>query len=134
MKTRGQFADLYALQPAPPELALRKQAIFATLREAYSQLKLDWGGYAGYDNWFERPLNNARLASGHLPRLAPALRLLLQQSAGDLPAFHAACRELAKMERGQRHCYLRQLQSGAASLNTMPQPGAGPQRWLWRRS
>ena len=47
--------------------------------------------------------------------LAPALRLLLQQSAGDLPAFHAACRELAKMERGQRHRYLRQLQSGVAT-------------------
>lgn len=93
-----------------------KQAIFTTLREAYSQLKLDWGGYAGYDSWFERPLNNARLASvGTYHGLAPALRLLLQQSAGDLPAFHAACRELAKMERGQRHRYLQQLRSGVAT-------------------
>ena len=116
MQTRGRLADLYDLQPAPPDLAPRKQAIFATLREAYSQLKLDWGGYSGFDRWFERPLNNARLASvGTYHALAPALRLLLQRSAGDLPAFHAACRELAKMERGQRHRYLQQLQSGAAA-------------------
>lgn len=116
MFTRWRLTDLYALQPVPHDLAQRKQEIFAALRESYVQLTLAWDGYAGYDRWFERPLNNARLASvGTYHELAPALRLLLQQSAGDMRAFHATCRELAMLEQGQRHRYLQQLQRDVAT-------------------
>jgi len=109
MHTRQRLADLYALQPVPQDLSRRKQEVFAALRERYAQLKLSWDGYAGYDRWFERPLNNARLASvGTYHELAPALRLLLQ-SAGDMPAFHDTCRELAMLEQGPRRLHLQRL-------------------------
>lgn len=40
-----------------------KEAIFVSLRENYAQLKRERGGKMAYDKWFEKPVNNARLAT-----------------------------------------------------------------------
>jgi predicted aminopeptidase len=73
------------------------------LRQAYDLQKQAWGGYAGYDAWFERPLNNARFASiATYYELLPAFEALLHDVGGDMERFHVASRELAALSAGKR--------------------------------
>jgi predicted aminopeptidase len=44
-------------------MRVEKQREFGRLKFEYEQLRKRWGGYAGYDHWFSRPLNNADLAA-----------------------------------------------------------------------
>ena len=68
------------------------------MRAEYAGLKQAWGGFAGYDGWFEQPLNNAQLASVAIySQLVPGFEQLLRDSGGDLPRFYAQVRELAKL-------------------------------------
>lgn len=111
---QGQFVNLvlayrerlqYALAGAEGEADKRaaKAAVYADLRRAYAALRRDWGGYGGYDAWFDG-LNNARLNSVETYyRLVPALRLLLQEEGGDMARFMARCQALARLDLAERH-------------------------------
>ena len=84
-----------------------KARIFAELTQQYQQLKLDWGGYQGYDRWFAEPLGNAHLAAvAAYTDYVPALGNLLG-APPDLPAFYARARTLAALTRAEREAYLR---------------------------
>ncbi len=109
-QTRERLVTVYAAELSRDRMLRRKQEVLAQLQADYRQLKEGWGGYAGYDRWFARPLNNAHLASVATYHSAvPAFRRLLQQLDGDLPAFHAACRALAELPRFARDAYLGNL-------------------------
>ena len=109
-QTRERLAVVYAAESSRDRMLHQKQAILLQLQADYRQLKDGWGGYAGYDRWFARPLNNAHLASvATYHSLVPAFRQLLHHLDGDMPAFHAACRELAELPRLARDAYLGSL-------------------------
>jgi predicted aminopeptidase len=77
------------------ELYFRKQQEFGQLKFAYSQLKESWHGYAGYDAWFNRALNNADLVSAATYQsCVPGLENLLASVNGELPAFYDAAKKL----------------------------------------
>jgi predicted aminopeptidase len=77
------------------ELYFRKQQEFGHLKFAYSQLKESWHGYAGYDAWFNRALNNADLVSAATYQsCVPGLEKLLASTNGELPAFYDAAKKL----------------------------------------
>lgn len=60
LQYREKLVELYK-QAAPRETD--KQEVFSDLLRGYSELKKQqWQGYAGYDLWFSRQLNNAKLA------------------------------------------------------------------------
>ena len=76
-------------------------------QDEYRSLKASWGGFAGYDALFARGANNALLASvASYSELVPAFRGMLAQKDGDLPAFYAAVRELAKLDKSERDARL----------------------------
>jgi predicted aminopeptidase len=78
------------------------------MEEEYRQLKVSWGGFAGYDRWFAGKPNNATLASVALyTELVPAFRALLQREGGELPRFYAAVKELTKLPKDERDARLR---------------------------
>lgn len=118
---RERLAALYARPLDEEAMRAAKAAEFDALRERYAALRASWGGYAGYDAWFESPLNNARLvpvATYH--RYVPAFRALIRDANGDLPAFYEACRRLAELAPDERRRELESL------LSTAPAPaGAG---------
>ena len=113
-RRREQFLDLLAgtasglralyLQPLDPgSMRVEKNRLFGELKYQYTRLREDWGGWAGYDAWFARPLDNADLASiGTYDDCVPGLQRELE-SAGSLEAFHARAEELARMDRASRH-------------------------------
>ncbi|MCW5696773.1 MAG: aminopeptidase [Bauldia sp.] len=110
---RAELDALYRSSASDEEKHAGKAAIFAALRRDYARLKASWGGYAGYDGWFERDLNNAHLAAiGTYEEHVAAFEALLRREGGDMAAFHAAVEALAALPRVERDAALAALERG----------------------
>ncbi|MGO4153734.1 aminopeptidase [Cupriavidus sp. YAF13] len=97
-----------------------KAEVFAGLRARYAKLKQEWGGYSGYDRWFERPLTNAQLAAvATYQQWVPAFMVLLAQNGGDWTAFYAEVRRIGDLPRAERDARLRQLAPPASGGNAL---------------
>jgi predicted aminopeptidase len=99
----------------------RKAEVIAKLRADYEKLKASWGGYSGYDNWFKRPINNARLNTvATYQTLVPAFQQLLARNGGDLQKFYAAAKAIANLSKEQRQQRMAKLrgtpETGVAAL------------------
>jgi predicted aminopeptidase len=91
-------------------LRQEKERMFDELREAYAKLKVLWGGYSGYDRWFQGPLNNAQINTIAIYYdLMPSFQALLRKHGGNLEAFYNAVEALGKLEPSERHRLLRDL-------------------------
>ncbi|MDP2228740.1 MAG: aminopeptidase, partial [Moraxellaceae bacterium] len=102
MTHRDRLAAQFAAAPTADAKRAIKAAIFADLRTDHAALKQRWGGYAGYDAWFDG-LNNARLnAVSNYYELVPLFTRLLEQEGGDFARFFAACRMLARLDYASR--------------------------------
>lgn len=100
---RKRLESLYAQPMGADAMRGEKQQIFEDMRAEYRRMKAGWGGFNGYDHWFEQPLNNAQLASVAIySQLVPGFRRILAQNDGDLPRFYAAVKELAKLPEAER--------------------------------
>ncbi|HEX6590447.1 MAG TPA: aminopeptidase [Moraxellaceae bacterium] len=121
LEWRGKLQQLFAQKISDAEKRQGKAEVYAGLQAAYAQLKqARWGGYGGYDAWFAS-LNNAKLNTVNTYYdLVPALQILLRQQDNDLPRFFAACRELARLDKAERHRRLNALQTPTSS----PAPSA----------
>ena len=102
---------------APPDESLtaaqrtRKAEVLAKLRAGYETLKAGWGGYAGYDKWFQRPLNNAHLNTvATYQHFVPAFQQLLASHDGHLEKFYTEARALAALPRAKRDARMAALE------------------------
>ncbi len=102
--TRKNLVDLYSLELESTDMRARKQAVFDGMREEYETLKTtSWQGYSGYDNWFKRDLNNARLvAVSTYRRFVPAFYAMYEEAGEDLPAFYKLAEEVAELPTEER--------------------------------
>lgn len=116
-RTVEELERLYGRAEVPEEEMRReKEEAFRRLRQRYEELKAGWGGYAGYDPWFEKPINNARLVSlATYYDLVPAFEALLAAHRGDLDAFYEAVRETGRLSKEQRREFLSALEEAAES-------------------
>ncbi|TWG78815.1 putative aminopeptidase [Cupriavidus gilardii J11] len=88
--TRQQLDTLYRSPVDDQAKRDGKAAIFARMRDRYGALKESWGGYSGYDRWFEQPLSNAHLAAvATYQQWVPAFLALFAQTGGDWKRFYA---------------------------------------------
>lgn len=121
MDYRDRLDAIYRTESPDEWKRQQKARTLAELRAAYEELKVSWGGYDGFDGWFERDLNNARLALiGVYHQLVPAFLELLERHGGDLAAFYAAAAEIAALPAGERWQRMAELAPG----DTPPFPGA----------
>jgi predicted aminopeptidase len=103
IKYRAELAAFYDRPAEPDEKRAGKRRLFSAMQDEYRALKVSWGAFAGYDRLFARGPNNALLASvASYSELVPAFRALLAREHGDLSAFYAAVRELAKLDKPER--------------------------------
>jgi predicted aminopeptidase len=110
LKYRGRLADFYTRPLAPEEKREGKRRLFEEMSGEYAALKTSWGGFAGFDRFLARGLNNAFLVSiASYTELLPAFRELLAQNQGDLPAFYRAVKELSKLDKPERDARLAKL-------------------------
>jgi len=118
LTTRDRLTALYAGNLDNEAKRAAKAAIFAQTIREYADLKDGWGGYAGFDVWMARGLNNARLASlATYNDLVPAFQGLLTVSGGDLPTFYTRVKELGDLPTSERLAklegYVQKLQARA---------------------
>ncbi len=110
LQSRQRLVALFAQPLAASKMRMAKAAEFKQLRTEYAELKQLWRGYAGYDRWFERKLNNARLASVATYRhLLPGLLALYVQSDRDLVRFYQASEALEGLTPEMRSRQIEQL-------------------------
>ena len=100
--TRTELINLY--RQTLPETALRvgKAKLFDEMRANYETLKVSWDGYSGYDNWFSRELNNARLVSVATYRMwVPAFSAMFRE-AGNFENFYKLAADTGALEKSAR--------------------------------
>ncbi len=101
--TRAELRAVYASGLAPGPMREKKRAAFVAMRSSFARLKAGWGGYAPFETWFDEDLNNAYLASiATYYSCVPGFERELEAAAGDLPAFYARVRALAKLDKEKR--------------------------------
>lgn len=104
LRARGAMHKVYASLSTDGARRAAKEQVIAQLRADYEQLKAGWSGYRGYDGWFQRPINNARLNTvATYFALVPTFQQLLAKHGGDLPAFYAEAQAVAALPKERRH-------------------------------
>jgi predicted aminopeptidase len=88
---------------SPLERWRQRQSILLRLREDYARLKVQWDGYAGYDHWFARPLNNAQLNTVETYyQYVPGFHRMLAAQNGDLQKFYEQVVALGRLPEKER--------------------------------
>jgi predicted aminopeptidase len=109
LKYRKKLELLYARDLPVLKKRQDKAAEFENLKSDYLLLKKQWGGYSGYDGWFDRKMNNAQLLTvATYNDLVPAFLKLLKSCNDDLNAFYKKCQDLSKKPKKERRAYLDQ--------------------------
>ncbi|MCI5075736.1 aminopeptidase [Oricola sp.] len=108
--------ELWAVYSGPGTEAQKradKAAAIERLRARYRRMRDGrWGGYRGFDAWFDTPINNAKLAaSGVYNDLVPDFLRLFEACSGDYEAFYAAVARLGAVAANRRHDALRAADS-----------------------
>jgi predicted aminopeptidase len=119
LRYRARLEHFYREQIPADEKRAGKARIVAEMEAEYRALKAErWGGWPGYDRWFEKGVNNAQVASvATYEELVPAFRALLAREGGDMARFYGAVRALAKLDKDTREAEL-------AALARQPAAGA----------
>jgi predicted aminopeptidase len=135
LRYRADFAELVLAQQArlreifsasEPAAAKRKakEAAYEKMRSDYAALKQRWGGFSGYDAWFSRPLNNARLAAvATYEHWVPGLRRQLEEQGPKL--FYAEVEALARESESGRRIVLQAWRDEA--VNARRSAASGPE-------
>ncbi|SDM15391.1 Predicted aminopeptidase [Geoalkalibacter ferrihydriticus] len=107
LEMRSRLMQVYALPLDEDLMRSKKEETFELFRNDYAQLKERWDGYAGFDSWLNRPLNNAHFASVSTYRtLVPAFQSLLVRHGGNLKQFYTEAQRLADLPREERSLVL----------------------------
>jgi predicted aminopeptidase len=127
LKYRKALEQNYALvDRSDSEKRVVKARLFQELKDEYQVLKGSWGGYAGYDRFFEQPLSNAHLASiATYEDFVPAFRAMLKRD-GSFPRFYNSVKRLAELDRSDRHRILKALVPPLPTAPLMVQRSESP--------
>ena len=117
LSARSDLAAIFDRNITDAAKAIAKRERLQDLTAAYARRRAGWGGFAGYDAWFEDDLNNAKLALlATYNHKVPAFTRLLQQHRGDLGKFFRAVQGLAELSKEDRDAEIARLGS-RSSLN-----------------
>jgi predicted aminopeptidase len=101
--TGRELDALYLQNLAPEETRILKHGLFMKMRREYAALKIQWGGYAGFDGWFAKPINNARIAGeNEYGNFVPVFRKLFEFSGRDFQYFYQKTERLSKLSPSAR--------------------------------
>lgn len=100
---RDRFELLYGQDVPEPSMRSKKAQLQQAMRDEYAVLKQQWQGYAGYDGWFSRSLNNAQLSTvASYNDLLPFFAAVFEQSNQDFSAFYAEVSRIADLSEQER--------------------------------
>ena len=102
--TRDELTHVYDGLGSSDEKRAAKTAAIERLRMRYREMRdRRWGGFRGYDAWFDAPINNAKLAATSVygDQVATFLRLF-DLCSGDYPRFFASVRRIGALDKSDR--------------------------------
>ena len=124
---RQQLQEAYENNSDDATKRLAKQRILQSLQNEYSELKIQWGGFAGYDRFFADSVGNAHLAAvAAYNELVPGFTSLLRQHTSYADFYHAA-EALAKLPTEQRMEQLRTLAAMPIPMGDLEQGPCAPE-------
>jgi len=106
-KYRERLEALYESEASDDEKRRQKAAAMAEMRAEYAAIKATrWGGFSGYDAWFERANNASLGVLAAYTELAPAFERLFEREGRDFDRFYAAVKRLAALPKDERRAAL----------------------------
>jgi len=100
---RMYLETLFEADIGDAEKRAGKVRIFNDLREQYALLKTARVEFNRFDGWFEKPLNNARLATISVyTQLLPGFQALFALQEGDMARFFNAVKIIGKLSKTKR--------------------------------
>ncbi|PTU32208.1 aminopeptidase [Stenotrophobium rhamnosiphilum] len=113
LASRRRLQMLYESNAPADAKRSGKATEFVRLNSEYQGLREGaWKDYSGYDRWFSKELNNARLLPfGLYDEYVPAFATLFRQSEENWTAFYAAAKALSKLPTKERKARLTELQN-----------------------
>ena len=117
---RLRLEEVFASDISDDEKRNQKALVITSLEQAYHQIKDEkWGGYSGYDQWFNEPITNAHFVLvATYEELVPAFQALHAKS-GSLKKFYANVQEMAKQDKARRREQLALLFATPSSVQTL---------------
>ncbi|MCU7959757.1 MAG: aminopeptidase [gamma proteobacterium symbiont of Bathyaustriella thionipta] len=107
---RQYLSELYQSDLSTAQKTLQKADLLQALKAEYESLSKAQAGLRIYQNWFDQPLNNARLAIvASYQDWVPAFRELYAQHAADMQEFYRAAEVLGDLPRPARSEQLQRL-------------------------
>jgi predicted aminopeptidase len=105
---RDAFDALYRSDATDADKRASKHALLLRLRKDHAVLKEQrWGGFSGYDSWFERANNASLGVLSAYNELVPQFERLFEREGRDLNRFYAEVRRLAASPKPERHAALK---------------------------
>lgn len=105
---RDKLDALYRSSLGVEDKRRAKADLMLQLRADYAALKATrWGGFAGYDGWFERANNAALGVQAAYNELAPDFERLFDEQGHDFERFYERVRQLAALPKDERRATLR---------------------------
>ena len=104
---RKRLEALYASDDTDAAKRERKALLMSELRADYAAMKAGrWGGYDGYDAWFERANNAALGVLAAYTGLVPQFARLFERDGRDFERFYADVKRLARLPKDERRATL----------------------------
>jgi predicted aminopeptidase len=104
---RARLEAVYASAASDADKRRAKAELMAALRADHARLKAErWGGFAGYDGWFERANNASFGVMAAYTELVPGFERLFEREGRDFGRFYAAVERLAALPKAERHATL----------------------------
>lgn len=115
--TRADLERIYSSDLTELEKLELKRIRIDRLRSDYESIKVDlWGGWSGYDRFFNEDLNNAKLAvSGLYTDYVPAFKVMFERAGRDYPRFYSAVKALGEKAKEERDQLLQAMLMGLPS-------------------
>ncbi|MCP5244943.1 MAG: aminopeptidase [Burkholderiales bacterium] len=100
---RTRLETLFSTDFSDAKKRAGKAQIFDDLRAQFTLLKNSRMEFGGYERWFSKPLNNARLATVSVyTQWLPAFQALLSLQDGDMARFFDAVRKISMLTKEAR--------------------------------
>jgi predicted aminopeptidase len=110
LRWRAQLDALYKGPLGDADKRRAKAALMAALRTEYAVMKRDrWGGFAGYDGWFERANNASFAVLAAYNELVPQFERLFVAQGEDFTRFYAEVQRLAALPKPERRATLESI-------------------------
>jgi predicted aminopeptidase len=107
LRYRAELEQVYASPRSDADKRAAKAAVMQRLRADYATLKAErWGGFAGYDGWFERANNASFAVLAAYNELVPQFERLFVAQGEDFPRFYAEVQRLARLPKAERRATL----------------------------